>query len=235
MVAAQPTPPPRISASASPIPADAVGTIRMTLSVALLTAPNGQATMRLEGPKGMIDQGAFFSVRYYVHGRARRAIVQAQRVTQASVNRDLVTVKIISDAMVQQRDARREPVNLGARARFLSGTEDDARILFDIELADVSLSGVGLDSHVELTKGDRLEVQIGDVTAEVEIVRADPLASVQFGGRFVKAEEGAALFAIALDAIWSAPRIVPQAGPGEIAIRDPDQSRNGGMRTRRND
>jgi hypothetical protein len=134
---------------------------------------------------------------------------------------------------VKQRDARREPVHLGARARFLSGTEDDARIVFDIDLADVSLSGVGLDSHVELSKGDLLEVQIGDVTAEVEIVRSDPLAAVQFGGRFVKAEEGAALFAIALDAIWSAPRILPQTGPGEIAIRDPEPGRNGGMRTRR--
>jgi hypothetical protein len=205
----------------------------MTLSVSLLTAPNGQATMRLEGPKGMIDQGAFFAVRYYVHGRARRALVQAQRVTQASVNRDLVTVKIISDAMVQQRDARREPVNLGARARFLSGTEDDARIVFDIELADVSLSGVGLDSHVELTKGDRLEVQIGAVGAEVEIVRSDPLAAVQFGGRFVNAEQGAALFAIALDAIWSAPRLNSATGPGEIAIPSSDQAGNGGMRARR--
>ena len=74
-----------------------------------------------------------------------------------------------------------------------------------------------------------------DVCAEVEIVRSDPLASVQFGGRFVNASEGAALFAIALDAIWSAPRIVAPAGPGEISMPEAEQGRSAGMLTRRSD
>lgn len=232
-VAAKPASSPKVSASASPIPADTIGTIRMTLSVSLLTAPNGQGNLRLEGPKGMIDQGAFFALRYFVHRRARRAIVQAVRVTPASASRDLVTVKIISDTLVQQRDSRRERVNLGARARFLSGTEDDARIVFDIELADVSRSGVGLDSHVELVPGDRLQVMIGDAAAVVEIVRYDPLAPVPFGGRFLDASEADVLFTASLDAIWTAPRPVAQPGPGEITIPDPDQPRSSGMRSRR--
>ncbi len=224
----------RISASASPIPADTVGTIRMTLSVALLSAPTGQATMRLEGPKGLIGEGAFFALRYFIHRRARRAVVQAQRVTQASATRDMITVRIISDTMVQKRDARREYVHLGARARFLSGTEDDARIIFDVELADVSHSGAGLDSHVELARGDRLEIMLGDAAAEVEIVRCDPLLPVPFGARFVDRLAGEALFATALEAIWTPPRLVAPAGPGEIAIDGgrKDSTREG-MRTRR--
>ena len=157
-MAAHPAPSPRTSASASPIAVENIGTIRMTLSVSLVSTPNAQGNVRLEGPAGMIAQGAAFALRYYVHGRARRAIVQAVRVSSASASRDLVTAKIISDAVVQQRDARREPVHLGARARFLSGTEEDARIVFDIELANVSRSGVGLDSHVELAPGDVLQL-----------------------------------------------------------------------------
>jgi hypothetical protein len=231
-MAAQPAPSPRTSASASPITVENIDTIRMTLSVSLVSAPNAQGNVRLEGPAGMIGQGAAFALRYYVHGRARRAIVQAVRVSGASASRDLVTAKIISDAAVQQRDARREPVHLGARARFLSGTEEDARIVFDIELANVSRSGVGLDSHVELAPGDVLQLLLGEVGAVVEIVRRDPLLPVPFGGRFTDDTEGDLFFAAALEAIWTPARPV-SFGPGEIRMADVEESRRRGFRGRR--
>ena len=119
-MAAQPSPPERVPASASPIQSDQVETIALTLSVQLLSQPNERGNLRLEAPADLVPQDAFFALRYYVHGRARRAVVQALRVNPAGGGRDIVTVRIISDTAVQQREAQRASLGITARARRVS-------------------------------------------------------------------------------------------------------------------
>lgn len=202
MVAASELPPESIPASASPIRSDRVGTIRMTLSVSLLTAPNANGTIRLEAPRNMIAEGTFFALRYYVNGRARRSVVQTVRTTAASAIRDIVSVRLISDTSIVERNARRE--SLGVEARLQRSPGDS----FSIEIADGSRSGVGFNSHVPLQVGEVVVLTVpGDqpISAEIAIVRAEPNEAVCYGAQYTDAEAGGALFAAMVGAIWRGP------------------------------
>jgi len=224
----------RVPASASPVQADGVSTLRMTLSVALLTAPNANGNLRLEAPHAMVGEGAFFALRYYIHGRARRSVVQALRVIEASAGRDLVTVRLISDTSVVEREARREHVRLGATARRGSA---DARPT-PIELADGSRSGLGFSAAEPYAVGERVWIEVPRPDAdpcliEVEVVRADPTQPVPYGGRFCDADRGAAFFAVILEAVWSRPVRVVEEPDGLAAAAPGEPEKRGGMHGRR--
>ena len=146
-VAANTSPPERVAASASPIQSEQVETIPLTLSVQLLTQPNERGNLRLEAPADLIGEDAFFALRYFVNGRARRAVVQALRVTGAGGGRDIVTVRIISDTAVQQREARRSTLGITARARRVSDDPVEAVRDLEVELVDASRTGLGFDSR----------------------------------------------------------------------------------------
>jgi hypothetical protein len=225
----------RVPASASPVEADGVATLRMTISVALLTAPNANGNLRLEAPHGMVPEGAFCALRYYVHGRARRSVVQALRVVDASAGRDLVTVRLISDTAVVEREARREQVRLGATAHRGA---PDARAA-PIELTDGSRSGLGFSAAEPYAVGERVWIRVPRVdddacVIEVEVVRADPTQPVPYGARFCDLDRGASFFAVILDAIWRRPAKAVVANDQEAdpkAAWQPEQ--RGGMHGRR--
>ena len=203
MVAAPalPLPPESVSASATPIPSDRVDTIRMTLSVSLLTSPNANGTIRLQAPRNMIPEGTFFALRYFINGRARRSVVQTIRVTAASPIRDIVSVRLISDTSVTERNSRREALAIQGRLQRSPG---DA---FNVDIADVSRSGVGFNCRVALTEGEVVVLSVGEerVSAEIEIMRADENASVRFGARYADATAGEALFTAMIAEVWREP------------------------------
>lgn len=181
----------------------------MTLSVSLLTAPNASGTIRLEAPRNMIPEGAFFALRYFINGRARRSVVQTLRTTTASASRDIVAVRLISDTSVVERSTRRESVGIEGRLQRSPGDT------FNVEIADGSRSGVGFNSHVPLNPGEELVLSVtGDepVNAGIVVVRADANAPVQYGARYADENAGASLFAAMVAAMWRAPvRAAPAA------------------------
>ncbi len=209
-MAAQASPPERVPASASPIQSDQVETIALTLSVQLLAQPNERGNLRLEAPADLVPQDAFFALRYYVHGRARRAVVQALRVAAAGGGRDIATVRIISDTAVKQREAQRASLGISARARRVSDDPVEAVRVVEVELVDASRTGVGFDSRVPFAHGDRLVLDLdvaGDepYPTEVEIVRYDAQLTTPYGARFVDRDHAVPFFARVLEAVWTKP------------------------------
>jgi hypothetical protein len=237
MVAAPalPLPPESVSASASPIPSDRVDTIRMTLSVSLLTSPNTNGTIRLQAPRNMIAEGTFFALRYFINGRARRSVVQTMRVTPASPIRDIVSVRLISDTSVMERNSRREALAIQGRLQRSPG---DA---FNVDIADVSRSGVGFNSRVALAAGEVVLLSVGEgrVSAEIEIMRADENASVRFGARYTDAAAGEELFTAMIAEVWREPerRAAVTGVPGVVGptadAAGGTSSAPSGMRARR--
>ncbi len=234
-MAAQPPVPGRVPASASPIVSDHVATIRMTLSVSLLTQPNDRGNLRLDAASGLIPDGAFFGLRYLVHGRARRAVVQTLRVTEAGGGRDLVTVRIISDGAAAARAEQRQVVGVTGRARRISDDPVEAVRAFAVQFADISRTGVALSSEVPLAAGDRiaLELTADEGSVDVEVVRHDEEAVAPFGARFLDAAAGEQFFARVLGAIWTEPPRVVEDMVGEAPKGERPWSGGSGMRTRR--
>jgi hypothetical protein len=237
-VAAHASPPERVPASASPIQSDQVETIALTLSVQLLAQPNERGNLRLEAPADLVPPDAFFALRYYVHGRARRAVVQALRVSAAGGGRDTVTVRIISDTAVQQREAQRSSLGITARARRVSDDPVEAVRVVEVELVDASRTGVGFDSRVPFAHGDRLVLDL-DVAndepypTEVEIVRYDAQLTTPYGARFVDRDHAGPFFARILEAVWTEPAAPADEMIGSPASTPPPASSTPGMRTRR--
>jgi hypothetical protein len=241
-VAANTSPPERVAASASPIQSEQVETIPLTLSVQLLTQPNERGNLRLEAPADLIGEESFFALRYFVNGRARRAVAQALRVTGAGGGRDIVTVRIISDTAVQQREARRSTLGITARARRVSDDPVEAVRDLEVELVDASRTGLGFDSLVPFTHGDRLVIDLDldgqePLPAEVEIVRHDAQLATPYGARFIDRELAGPFFARVLDAVWNeAPAASSSAGRDSAASPTAaarQQAR--GLRTRRSE
>ena len=209
-MAAQASPPERVPASASPIRSDQGETIALTLPVQLLAQPNERGNLRLEAPADLIAQDAFFALRYYMHGRARRAVVQAIRVSAADGGLDIATVRIISDTAVQQREAQRASLGITARARRVSGDPDETDLVVEVELVDASRTGVGFDSRVPFAHGDRLVLDLevasdAPYPTEVEIVRYDAQLATPYGARFVDRDHAGPFFARILEAVWTEP------------------------------
>jgi hypothetical protein len=206
----------------------------MTLSVSLLTPPNDRGNVRLDAATGLIDEGTVFSLRYLVHGRPRRAVVQCLRVTHAGAGRDVVTVRIVSDAAAQARDEQRRSLGVVGRARRVSDDPVEAARAFAVELADISRTGVGFASEVVLAAGEQIAVEVegDDEPTAVVIVRHDPDAPAPYGARFVEGAAGEAFFASMLGAVWKKPAAQVEELVGEAAT-GPRPSRGSGMRTRR--
>ena len=240
-MAANTSPPERVAASASPIQSEQVETIPLTLSVQLLTQPNERGNLRLEAPGNLIREEAFFALRYFVHGRARRAVAQALRVTGAGGGRDIVTARIISDTAVQQREARRSTLGIKARARRVSDDPVEAVRDLEVELVDASRTGIGFDSLVPFAHGDRLVLDLDlegqePFPAEVEIVRHDAQLATPYGARFIDRDHAGPFFARVLDAVWNEPAAGARSGgPGDGGGTDAaaGTTRPSGLRTRR--
>jgi hypothetical protein len=235
------SPPERVAASASPIQSEQVETIPLTLSVQLLTQPNERGNLRLEAPGDLIREEAFFALRYFVNGRARRAVAQALRTTAAGGGRDIVTARLISDTAVQQREARRSTLGIKARARRVTDDPVEAVRDVEVELVDASRTGIGFDSVMPFAHGDRLILDLDleghePFPAEVEIVRHDAQLATPYGARFIDRDLAGPFFARVLDAVWTDP--AAGASTGAEAVSSPtaaarQQAR--GLRTRRSD
>jgi hypothetical protein len=210
--------------------------------VQLLTQPNERGNLRLEAPADLIGEESFFALRYFVNGRARRAVAQALRVTGAGGGRDIVTVRIISDTAVQQREARRSTLGVTARARRVSDDPVEAVRDLEVELVDASRTGLGFDSLVPFVHGDRLVIDLDllgqdPLPAEVEIVRHDAQLATPYGARFIDRELAGPFFARVLDAVWNESAVTsssaPRGGASTPAAAARQQAR--GLRTRRSE
>jgi hypothetical protein len=239
-VAGNSSAPERVAASASPIQSEQIATIPLTLSVQLLTQPNERGNLRLDAPADLIGEEAFFALRYFVNGRARRAVAQALRVTGAGGGRDIVTARIISDTAVQQREARRSTLGIMARVRRVSDDPVEAARDVDVELVDASRTGVGFSSLTPFTHGDRLVIDLDlaghePLPAEIEIVRHDTQLATPYGARFVDRDLAGPFFARVLDAVWTEPAGSGPAPAGDAtpAVATAEQEQARGLRTRR--
>jgi hypothetical protein len=176
-----------------------------------------------------------------VNGRARRAVAQALRVTGAGGGRDIVTARIISDTAVQQREARRSTLGITARARRVSDDPVEAVRDLEVELVDASRTGLGFDSLIPFTHGDRLVIDLDlaghePLPAEVEIVRHDAQLATPYGARFIDRDLAGPFFARVLDAVWNEPAAGARSGgPGDGGATEAaaGTTRPRGLRTRR--
>jgi hypothetical protein len=239
----------RVAASASPIDRGGVATIRMTLSVTLITTPNPAGHIRIEAPRGMINDGEFFTLRYLLFGQRRRSVVGCVRVLSQAATRDVVTCWIVSDTAVIDRAARLATGGVPVSALVVESGQLAVGTRIAITIENVSRSGVGFAARVGFAAGDRLELIVpyryAETQAEVLIVRFDEDAPVTYGARYSNEQESGRLFAALLAALWNNPAqprpAVPLAHEGTAAddalpaadIGRP--ARRGGLHVRRAD
>jgi hypothetical protein len=170
-----------------------VSTIAVEVSMTLLSALQMGEPVKLTAPRGEIESGACFSLRYFDATGAKRGLVRAERVVAHPGMLDEIEATLIRPATpAEERQSYRASYETFFTAEVQGA--NGARTVRG-KIVDLSSGGIGFRATASLVRGDR--IRIADPTlpdldgAELLVVRRDARDAQRYGAKFVKPNRGA--------------------------------------------
>jgi hypothetical protein len=227
----------RIHASALPVSAEAVETIKEAVPVTVLVPPSTLIPIELEAPRSAIENAQVFALRYFTREGARRAIVRANEARPWPGMRDIIVGRLLAEPVpAPERVAPRRSIAVRLSGSVVQCVNLRPGTPVAIQVTDVSESGLGFVSPAPFSDGDRVMLDAPSsggnaAEAELEIVRKDLARPSRFGGRFADEEEGRAFASELMRASRAAVKPDASKAPAEDDPAVPTR----GMVTRRDD
>ena len=151
-----------LAATASPVEQAKIPTIRDAVPITLMAAPFVGGIVQIEAPMRSIQEGVVFSARYLATEGARRVLMHCVSVERGI--REKVLARCLSDPTgAGERNDQRTSVRIDGTSRVLrssSGVSTGRAV--PVVITDVSLTGAGIETRLEMAPGDVVAVRRGD-------------------------------------------------------------------------
>jgi hypothetical protein len=180
-----------LAATASPVEQAKIPTIRESVPITLLGAPFVGGIVQIEAPMRSIQQGVVFSARYLATEGARRVLMHCVSVERGI--REKVMARCLSEPSgAGERNDQRTTVRIDGSVRMLRSASTSTGRPVPVVITDVSLTGAGIESRLEMTPGDVLTLRRGE-SPEIAylVVRRDLQNRDRYGLKALDAQQGA--------------------------------------------
>src|SRR3954454_3251339 len=181
-----------LAATASPVEQAKIPTIRDSVPITLLGAPFVGGIVQIEAPMRSIQQGVVFSARYLGSEGARRVLMHCVSVERGI--REKVLARCLSEPSgAGERNDQRTSVRLDATSRMLRSTSGmSTGRSVPVVITDVSLTGAGIETRLEMASGDVIALKRGDGPEMAYlVVRRDLQNRDRYGLQALDPEQGA--------------------------------------------
>src|SRR5262249_50605891 len=139
-----------------------IPTIRDAVPITLLAAPFVGGIVQIEAPMRSIQQGVVFSARYLGAEGARRVLMHCVAVERGV--REKILARCLSDPTgAGERNDQRTSVRIDGTSRVIrtaSGVSTGRAV--PVVITDVSLTGAGIETRLEMAPGDVVALRRGD-------------------------------------------------------------------------
>jgi hypothetical protein len=176
-----------------------VATVSMDTTVTVLTPVAMGVGLRLSAPRGHIEPGVYFALRYFDASGAKRGVVRADGVhARPGMLDEIEAVLIGAPIPAPERQSYRAPFDL----YFTATIDTRARRRVVGRMIDISGDGLGFRINATLEPNERLCIADPSLPhldgAELVIVRSDPRDPHRHGARFSIPDRGAEILATML-------------------------------------
>ena len=158
----------------------------------MLAAPFVGGIVQIEAPMRTIQQGVVFSARYLAAEGARRVLMHCVAVERGV--REKILARCLSEPTgAGERNDQRSSVRLDGTSRMLRSTAGASTgRAVPVVITDVSLTGAGIETRLEMAPGDVVALKRGD-NQEIAflVVRRDLQNRDRYGLKALDPSQGA--------------------------------------------
>src|SRR5689334_19877143 len=150
-----------LAATANPVEQAKIPTLKEPVPITLLAAPFVGGMVPIEAPMRTIQQGVVFSARYLGSEGARRILMHCVSVERGV--REKITARCLSEPTgAGERNDQRTSVRIEAMSRMIRSSSASTGRAVPVTVTDVSLTGAGIESRLEMAAGDVLTLRRPD-------------------------------------------------------------------------